>query len=96
MYEQIKQEALKQNISLKRLAEMIGIKPWNMYRQVNDQSMKIKTLIKISVALKVPIGVFFIHEDIFECYLDEDKKRYKEEIIELKRDIADLQIMLNR
>lgn len=70
------------NISIKKLAKMTGLSFSGLYSAIRNNSLKIETLEKIAVALKVPITAFFDVEvkDIM-VFTEND-------IVEIEKEIA--------
>ncbi len=55
----IKSLADKKNITIDRLAELVGLKSGAIYKMISENSTKIETLEKIAMVLEVPTGTFF-------------------------------------
>lgn len=64
----IKDLADKRNISIKRLAELVGVTENQIYTLIRTNTTKIGTLEKIAHILQVPIGCFFDIPSVTETF----------------------------
>jgi DNA-binding Xre family transcriptional regulator len=58
-YNKIKTEAENKNLTIKKLADIIGISDAGLYQMIRHESMKIDILEKICKVLGVSPGIFF-------------------------------------
>jgi transcriptional regulator with XRE-family HTH domain len=89
-YDKIKLLAKKQKVKVKELAKNVDISEVGLYQMIRNQSMKVETLEKISVALNVSPVTFF--DDNMEGILSTEEKNIAqgEKVTYLER-IVDLQ-----
>lgn len=89
-YDKIKLLAKKQKIKVKELAKTVDISEVGLYQMIRNQSMKVETLEKISVALSVSPVTFF--DDNMEGILSSEEKNIAQsEKVTYLETIVDLQ-----
>jgi transcriptional regulator with XRE-family HTH domain len=57
--ERVKELIEAKNLSIKEVAEAIGILPTNLSRMLGGEDLKVSTVMKIAKTLDLPVSVFF-------------------------------------
>ena len=86
----IKEIARSKKISIKNLAESIGITEQGLQKLIRENSTKVETLESIALCLSVPISIFFDDKNIIAQGVDETNKYYLQIISSQQRTIEEL------
>lgn len=88
----VKKYSKQQGLTLKELAEKVGMTETGLSRALNRKSLKVKTLERISEVLQVPISAFFGDESAREGSKDyQQGKGIEERLKTLEEKVDKLQ-----
>ncbi|MFB6259064.1 MAG: helix-turn-helix domain-containing protein [Flavobacteriales bacterium] len=87
----VKKYSKQQGVTLKELAEKVGMTETGLSRALKRKSLKVKTLERISEVLQVPIPAFFGEEGAREGGKDYQQRGFEERLKALEEKVEKLQ-----